>query len=222
MIFSNKAGNNIKCLMPWNMCWDPVSNVAEVWCCSEHYLWLFDGNLYLDPFVAVYCYCTVVSEDAKTTWASGLQTLSLGGGCGHTRSQLWIKLTLEYPFKLKLQAAINGHSQSTHVGACCRWGVPRRHIQGKTLYMFEQFGVNGKLYVEVIMTWWFYGEASKWTAPPRPPGVKAFDKFFSTAATCKEWTFWISAIEFLLGLSEWHDTHITTSSWATKALWKKQ
>ena len=42
----------INYLMPWNMCWDPVSNVAEVWCCSEHYLWLFDGDLYLDPFTA--------------------------------------------------------------------------------------------------------------------------------------------------------------------------
>ena len=66
-IFSDKAGNDIKCLMPWNMCWDPVSNVAEVWCCSEHYLWLFDGDLYLDPFAAVYCCCVVVFEDAKTT-----------------------------------------------------------------------------------------------------------------------------------------------------------
>ena len=58
------------------------------------------------------------------------------------------------------------------VRACqgCRGG-PRRCIQGKTLYMFEQSGVDGKLYVEVIMSWWFYGKASKWTAPPRPPGV---------------------------------------------------
>ena len=54
-------------------------------------------------------------------------------------------------------------SQSTHVGACCRRGMPRRRIQGNTLYMVEQ--VDGKLYVEVVMTWWFYGEASKWTAP---------------------------------------------------------
>ena len=54
--------------MAQNMCWDPVCNVAEVWCCSEHYLWLFDGDLYLDTFVAMYC-CgrVVVSEDAKTT-----------------------------------------------------------------------------------------------------------------------------------------------------------
>ena len=47
------------------MCWDPVSDVAEVWCCSEHYLWLFDGDLYWDPFAAMYCCCAVVSEDAK-------------------------------------------------------------------------------------------------------------------------------------------------------------
>ena len=38
----------------------------EVWRCSEHYLWLFDGSLYLDPFTAMYCSCAVVS-DAKTT-----------------------------------------------------------------------------------------------------------------------------------------------------------
>ena len=49
------------------LCWDPVSNVAEVWCCSEHYLRLSDGDLYLDPFTAVYCCCAVISEDAKTT-----------------------------------------------------------------------------------------------------------------------------------------------------------
>ena len=33
--------------------------------------------LYLDPFTAMCCCCAVVSEDAKTTLASGLQTLSL-------------------------------------------------------------------------------------------------------------------------------------------------
>ena len=62
------------------MCWDPVCNVAEVWCCSEHYLWLFDGNLYLEPFTAVYCCHAVVSEDAKTMLASDPQILSLEGG----------------------------------------------------------------------------------------------------------------------------------------------
>ena len=51
-IFSDKYGNYIKCLMPRNMCWDPVSNVAEVWCCSEHYLWLFDGGFIFGP---IYC-----------------------------------------------------------------------------------------------------------------------------------------------------------------------
>ena len=49
------------------MCWDPVCTVAEVWCCSEHYLWLFGGGLYLDPFTAVYCCRAVVSEVDKTT-----------------------------------------------------------------------------------------------------------------------------------------------------------
>ena len=40
--------------MPQNMCWDPFTNVAEVWCCSEHYFWLFDDDLYLEyPFNAV-------------------------------------------------------------------------------------------------------------------------------------------------------------------------
>ena len=30
-----------RCLMPRTMCWDPVCTVAEVWCFSEHYLWLW-------------------------------------------------------------------------------------------------------------------------------------------------------------------------------------
>ena len=46
----------------------PCFYVAEVWCCSEHYLCLFGGDLYLDPFIAAYrCCCAVVSEDAKIT-----------------------------------------------------------------------------------------------------------------------------------------------------------
>ena len=28
-IFSDKYGNNIKCLMPWNMCWDPSSSTLR-------------------------------------------------------------------------------------------------------------------------------------------------------------------------------------------------
>ena len=58
--------------------------------------------LYLEPFTAVYCCCAVISEDAKTTLASSLQTLSLKGG-SNTVSQCvrpWIKFTPEYPFKL--------------------------------------------------------------------------------------------------------------------------
>ena len=43
--------------------------------------------LYLDPFTTMYCCCAVVSEIAKATLASGLQTLTLK-----------IKLTPEYPF----------------------------------------------------------------------------------------------------------------------------
>ena len=42
--------------------------------------------------------------------------------------------------------------------------------------MFEQFGVDGKLYVDIIMTWWFYGDMSKWTTPPGVTYMKAFDK----------------------------------------------
>ena len=66
---------------------------------------------------------------------------------------------------------MNGPSQSTRVKACCRWGVLRRRVQGNTLYMFEQFEVDDKLCVEVIKTWRFYNERSKWTAPPWPQGV---------------------------------------------------
>ena len=87
--------------MPRNMCWDPISHVAEVWCCSEHYLWLLMAGLYLDPFTAMYCCRVVVSEDAKTTQANGLQTLSLDRE-SNTVSQCvrpWIKFTPEYPFK---------------------------------------------------------------------------------------------------------------------------
>ena len=57
--------------------------------------------LYLDPFTAMYCCRAVVSEDAKTTLASGLQTLSLKRE-SNTVSQCvrpWIKFTPEYPFE---------------------------------------------------------------------------------------------------------------------------
>ena len=63
--------------MPQTMCWDPICTDAEVWCCSEHYLWLFGGGLYLDPFTAVYCCRAAVSEVDKTPWISGLLTWSL-------------------------------------------------------------------------------------------------------------------------------------------------
>ena len=46
---------------------------------------------------------------------------------------------------------MNGPSQSTFVRACCCRGVPCRCTEGKTLYMFEQFEVASKLFVEV--TW---------------------------------------------------------------------
>ena len=63
--------------MPRNMRWDPISNVAEVWCCSEHYLWLFDDIFIFGPIYCDVMCRAVVSEDAKTTLASILQTLSL-------------------------------------------------------------------------------------------------------------------------------------------------
>ena len=82
------------------MCWDPVSNVAEVWCCSEHYLWLFDGDLYLDPFTAVYCCCAVVSEDAKAKLAVHKLYLSKGG---RTRCQGVLEHGLNLHQNLHLQ-----------------------------------------------------------------------------------------------------------------------
>ena len=53
--------------MPQTMCWDPICTVAEVWCGSEHYLWLFHGGLLLEAYTAMYCYCAVISEVATTT-----------------------------------------------------------------------------------------------------------------------------------------------------------
>ena len=41
------------------LCWDPICTVADAWCCSEHYLWLFDGGLLLEPYTAVY-YCALL------------------------------------------------------------------------------------------------------------------------------------------------------------------
>ena len=59
--------------MPRTMCWDPISNlkfgaVLSIIC------GILMAVLYLDPFTAIYCCRAVVSEDAKTTLASGLQT----------------------------------------------------------------------------------------------------------------------------------------------------
>ena len=33
-----------------SMCWDTICTVAKVWCCSEHYLWLFDGGFLLEAY----------------------------------------------------------------------------------------------------------------------------------------------------------------------------
>lgn len=46
--------------------------------------------------------------------------------------------------------ATSSDERALAVHAC--WGVPRRCIQGKTLYIFEQFGVDVKLSVEVLMS----------------------------------------------------------------------
>ena len=60
-------------------------------------------GIFLDPFTAVYC-CRAVSEDAKMTLASSLQTLSLERELNSVSRcvRLWIQLTPEYPFKVKL------------------------------------------------------------------------------------------------------------------------
>ena len=34
-------GKASRCLMTQTMCSDPICTVAEDWCCSEHYLWLW-------------------------------------------------------------------------------------------------------------------------------------------------------------------------------------
>ena len=61
-------------LMPRTMCRDPICTVAEVWCCSEHYLWLFDSGFLLEAHTAM---SYSVSRCVRP----------------------WIKFTLEYPFK---------------------------------------------------------------------------------------------------------------------------
>ena len=56
---------------------------------------------FLDPFTALYCCRAVVSEDAKSMLASGLQNVSFEGGSYSVSRcvRTWIKLTLEYHFK---------------------------------------------------------------------------------------------------------------------------
>ena len=41
------------------MCWDPFCTVAEVWCCSEYYLWLFEGGFLVGAYTAMYYYRAV-------------------------------------------------------------------------------------------------------------------------------------------------------------------
>ena len=90
--------------MPQTISWDPICTVAEVWYCSEHYLWLFGGSFYLDPFTALYCCHAVVCEVDKTRYISGLLTWSVKRECNTVSwwFRPWIKLTPEYPFKVIL------------------------------------------------------------------------------------------------------------------------
>ena len=62
------------------MCCNSICTAAEVWCCSEHYLWISDGGFLLEAYTAVYCYHVVISEVAKTMKASSWKTWSPEGG----------------------------------------------------------------------------------------------------------------------------------------------
>ena len=108
--------------------------------------------LYLDPFTAVYCCCEVVSEDAKTTLASALQTLSLDRESNTVSLCVipWIKPTPEYPFKAVVlpYLLLLGPSSSTRLlrsSACslvllcflCSWFVPHGfRVSPQLLYFF--------------------------------------------------------------------------------------
>ena len=80
---------------------------VEIHVTSRGHFWgrvcLVLKGIFLDPFTAVYC-CRAVSEDAKMTLASSLQTLSLERELNSVSRcvRLWIQLTPEYPFKVKL------------------------------------------------------------------------------------------------------------------------
>ena len=75
--------------------------------------------------------------------------ICLVGGCYFSRKWQWGKKIEEIKAVISDEQALAVHM---------RQGVPHRCIQGNTLYMFEQFGVDGKLYVEGILSWWFYGD----------------------------------------------------------------
>ena len=49
---TKKKPHPMRPCVPQNMCWDPICNVAEFWCCSEHYLQLFLWQFILGP---IYC-----------------------------------------------------------------------------------------------------------------------------------------------------------------------
>ena len=74
------------------MCWDSVCTVAEVWCCSENYLWLFDGGFLLEAILQ----CVVIVRSFLRLLK--LRKLAVSRG-GLTQCHGVIKLTPEYPFK---------------------------------------------------------------------------------------------------------------------------
>ena len=81
------------------MYWDSVCTVAEVWCCSEHYLWLFDGGLLLEAILQC---IVIVRSFLRLLKLCKLAVCKAGlSGGSHSVSRCvrkWIKLTLEYPF----------------------------------------------------------------------------------------------------------------------------
>ena len=84
--------------MPQTMRWGPIYIVAQVWCCSEHYLWLFDSDFLLETYTAMYCHHAVI--EVKLAVCKLLE----GGSYSVSRCvRPWINLILEYPFKARLQ-----------------------------------------------------------------------------------------------------------------------
>ena len=65
---------------------------------------------------------------------------------------------------------------------CCVFDIVLMHrcVWGGTLYMCDEFIVDGTMSVGVIKDFLLHGEASKLSAQPRPTGIshkKAFDNW---------------------------------------------